>query len=554
MLLHTNKIVFISDFFLDEILGGAEKCNATLIEKLQNKYTVNKIKSSLVDCSFLEQNKNNTFIVANFFHLAKDSRQYMIENLDYIIYEHDHKYVASNNPALYKNFLSSTSGIINKQFYKSAMAVVCQSRLHSKALYQNLLISNIVNAGANFWSEEDLNTLSTNLDKEKDIEYAIFASNNKNKGTPAALKYCAKNNIEPFLLPHVPYKEFIGTLSRVKKLIFFPQWLESYSRVAVEAKILGCTLVTNGLLGVSSEPYFSLRGKELLNKLKTNNNNLLRKINKIIEKQPVNNNFDLEEIPKITISCSLYKGEKYIRGFLEDIVKQTIFDKCELIIVNANSPENEEPIIFEFMKRYKNIKYHRLDYRATTTEVINMVLKDLGTGEYVTVGNVDDRRREDCLEVQAKHLTFSKDIDLVYGDCLQTTVANETFDKNSSTGNKYEHSLKKFSRHNMIKCLPGPMPMWKRKLHQKYGYFSSKYKFANDWDMWLRMVNGGCAFKKIHESIGLYYFNDEGNSTSIHNFKDKIKEENSIFQEYKEIFGEENYNRYRAYFEQAEKL
>ena len=50
--------------------------------------------------------------------------------------------------------------------------------------------------------------------------------------------------------------------------------------------------------------------------------------------------------PKISIITSLYKGGEYIKGFLEDIVNQTIFkDKCELIIIDANSPDNEKDII-----------------------------------------------------------------------------------------------------------------------------------------------------------------------------------------------------------------
>tara|TARA_R110002020_G_scaffold27572_6_gene89003 strand:- start:339 stop:539 length:201 start_codon:yes stop_codon:yes gene_type:complete len=65
------------------------------------------------------------------------------------------------------------------------------------------------------------------------------------------------------------------------------------------------------------------------------------------------------------------------------------------------------------------------------------------------------------------------------------------------------------------------------------------------------MVQGGTVFKKIPETLGLYYFNEEGNSTSPKNFKEKIKEENKIFLENKEVFGPANYNRYKNYFAQG---
>ncbi len=156
------------------------------------------------------------------------------------------------------------------------------------------------------------------------------------------------------------------------------------------------------MLGVASEDYFKLDGFELLTKIKENNELLLQTIDNIIEGKPVEDNFVKKQIPKITISCPVYNGDKYIKHFLEDITKQTIFANCELIIINANSPGNEESVITQYCNKYNNIIYKRLDYRATTTETINMVISELSTGEYITVGNRDDCRRYDCLENQAR--------------------------------------------------------------------------------------------------------------------------------------------------------
>ena len=180
-----------------------------------------------------------------------------------------------------------------------------------------------------------------------------------------------------------------------------------------------------------------------------------------------------------------------------------------------------------------------------------MIIKDLAKGEFVTVGNVDDRRRNDCLEVQAKHLMFNDDVDLVYGDCLQTRIINETFEKNSSNGSLYEHSLNKFSKENMIKCLPGPLPMWRKNIHDEVGYFNGDYDYANDWEMWLKMVDNGSKFLKIHEKLGLYLFNEEGRTTSKETFGIKLKEEAKLFFKYKHIFGEKNFKKYKNYFSQG---
>jgi len=150
----------------------------------------------------------------------------------------------------------------------------------------------------------------------------------------------------------------------------------------------------------------------------------------------------------------------------------------------------------------------------------------------------------------AKNLHFSEGIDLVYSDCYQTNIPNEIFESNSSNGKKYEHSLREFSSENMIKCLPGPMPMWKKSVHEEVGYFDDKLSYAGDWEMFLRMVDSGRKFKKIDIPLGLYYHNSEGLSTSDKYSVPRGAEEALVFFKYKHVLGENNYNIYKKYFSQ----
>jgi glycosyltransferase involved in cell wall biosynthesis len=57
----------------------------------------------------------------------------------------------------------------------------------------------------------------------------------------------------------------------------------------------------------------------------------------------------------------LYKGEKFIQGYIEDVLAQSIFKDIEFIFLDCNSPENEKDFIIPLTKEYSNIKYHRLD-------------------------------------------------------------------------------------------------------------------------------------------------------------------------------------------------
>ena len=546
----TREVIFISDFFVDEIQGGAEHCNEALMRLLEKDIKFKKIKTSIIDTQFVENNKASFFIVANFFLLPENIKKKLSE-VNYAILEHDHKYVKSNNPSLYKNFLVPESQIQNRDFYKNAIAVLCQSKKHAEVLQKNLLLDNIANLGGNIWTPKQLSVLEKNINNKKTIKHGIIYSTNKNKGMPAAIEYCRKKNIEYQFVRPQPFEQFIENLSRVEKLFFFPQWLETYSRLCIEYKILGGKLVTNSLVGAASEDYFKLSGKELFDLIKENNLNLKNKWLKLISNKEIEKIKSID-FPKITVFCPLYKGEKYIQGYLEDIENQTIFNQCELIIIDANSPENEKLYIERFCQKYDNVIYKRLSYRASVMETENMALK-MATGEYFAQTCVDDRHSADYLELARKHLYFRNDIDLVYADCLQTKKPNETFFNNSSSGELYQHSTKEYTKENMIKCLPGPMPVWKIKVHEKTGYFDKDLRYAGDWEMFLRMVDNGSKFKKIDIPLGLYYFNSEGLSTSDEYIMPRGKEEASVFFKYKHIFGKSNFNKYKNYFLQFTK-
>lgn len=548
-----TKIVFISDFFANEVRGGAELCNDALIKRLEVRYIVEKVKSANVTPAMILSNLDDTFIIANFFLLPESFKKIFIDRTRYIILEHDHKYVRSNNPSLYADFLAPESQIINKDFFANALAVMCQSKKHASVIQKNLVINNIISLSGNIWTDGQLDVLEHHIDDEKTIKHAILNSQNKNKGMPAAIDFCARTNIKYELLNSQPFEAYMANLAKIETFIFFPQWLETYSRIAVEARILGCKLITNSMLGVASEDYFKLKGRELLEFIRANNTALMSKWFNLIEGSEIEYYNELI-LPKITVFCPIYKSKEYLPGFLEDMANQTIFDQCELVIINANSPDKEFEIatINEFKKTHKNVRHVLLNHRATVMETENMALKD-ATGKFFAQACVDDRHAPNYLETMAKHLHFTPEVDLVYADCYQTTKANETFENNTSNGAFYEHSRNEFSKENMIKCLPGPMPMWRKTAHKKAGYFHEELAHAGDWEMFLRMVESGSRFKKIDVPLGLYYYNSEGLSTSSEYIEKRFAEEAGVFYAFKHVLGERIYNQYEPYFRQAKR-
>jgi len=546
-----NTVFFISDYLLTEVNGGAEKFNHILIKGLLDLgIEVTQVKSANFTPELICD--DNYYLISNFMHLSEKAKTALVaEQINYSIIEHDHKYIKTNDPSKFINMLAPFEEIINRQFYKSADYVFCQSKIHAEVVQKNLLINNIVNLKYNLWDHSDLEKLLEKSKTKKTIKNSIFNTSNLNKGTRAAIKYCENKKICSFhsIFP-TSWEKFTDELSKTQNYIFFPQWLESFCRVVVEAKILGCKITTNKLVGVTSEQWFRDSGdpEKLCNLLINKTNKIINKFAKLIDGEMESfSKINQLEIPKISIITSMYKAGEFIERFLDDVTQQTIFEKCELIIVDANSPDKEYKFIKEQQKKHPNIFYHRLDKTLTVQETMNYGIKK-STGDFLTLWNVDDYRKNDALEVLSLNLVVDKTVDLVYADCYETTKKNESFLNNSSNGKLYEHSKNKFSKNNMIKCLPGPMPLWRSNLNKKYGMFDEKYIFAGDWEMWLRAVDMGSKFKKIPKVLGLYYKNPNGISTSNKNSVERFKEEAALFTTYKHLFGKANYEKYKNYF------
>ena len=143
-------------------------------------------------------------------------------------------------------------------------------------------------------------------------------------------------------------------------------------------------------------------------------------------------------------------------------------------------------------------------------------------------------------------IELNQNVDLVYGDCVVSTTKNETLEETKSK-TLLDHSNFEFSRENMVKCLPGPMPLWKKTIHEKVGFLDKqKYSFADDWDLWLRAVDSGSIFKKVNKIVGLYL---QGGRSQQENNLVQRKEEATLFFQYKHLFGK-NYQKFEPYFKQ----
>jgi glycosyltransferase involved in cell wall biosynthesis len=208
----------------------------------------------------------------------------------------------------------------------------------------------------------------------------------------------------------------------------------------------------------------------------------------------------------------LYRGADFIEQFMENITSQENFaDFCELVIIDANSPENEFEAIKKYLKKFKNIQYVRCNYRIGIYDAWNMGI-DLAKGEYLTNANLDDLRRQDSFSVQASYLDNLKFVDVVYQDFYYTFDLGLTFDEIEQIGIK--SNLPIVTAHNMLVYnSPHNAPMWRKSLHDELGNFDTNYRSAGDYEFWLRCMAANKHFYKINDPHVVYYQNPKGLST-----------------------------------------
>ena len=280
-----NDIVYVADSMYPEFIGGGELNDYELCEILRNSFNVTKISSPHLTVDFLSKNKNSFFILSNFLLLNTDCYDFILNNLKYVIYEHDHKYLKHRNPAEYDDYKAPRSEIVNLQLYKKAIAILCQSSFHKDIIQKNTSLQNVINLSGNLWSTVTLDVLEKNSVKQKRNLVSIMDSSNWHKNTSDAIAYCTVKKLNYELIQPAPYKRFLNNLSNNSKLVFFPKTPETLSRICVEARMMGMSVITNKNVGASYEQWFPLKGKEMINFMKNKRVEITQTIKDLISEE-----------------------------------------------------------------------------------------------------------------------------------------------------------------------------------------------------------------------------------------------------------------------------
>jgi glycosyltransferase involved in cell wall biosynthesis len=221
----------------------------------------------------------------------------------------------------------------------------------------------------------------------------------------------------------------------------------------------------------------------------------------------------LGALPKVSVLISIYKSEKYLTHFLENLKSQNGFMYIQPVMISSDSSEYEREILLEFAKQNTNVILEFFPQRIGIYQAWNHAIR-ISDGEYLTNWNVDDVRRNDSINLQADYLFKRRWLDVVFQDIYYVFKENLDWDTIESVGIKTNFSNVTLGALLNGACPPHNAPMWRRRIHADIGFFDEKYKSAGDLDFWIRCVLGEKKFLKDNDAHVSYYLNEQGMSTN----------------------------------------
>jgi len=212
----------------------------------------------------------------------------------------------------------------------------------------------------------------------------------------------------------------------------------------------------------------------------------------------------------VTAIVSTYNSADTIEGCIEDLHRQTVADRMEIIVIDSASLQNEGDIVRRLQKRFDNVRYVRTPERETVYTAWNRGVR-LAHGRYLTNANTDDRRSPETIEKLIEALERSPESILAYGDIKVVDVCGFSYDE-SKPGEVLNYPA--YQRGDLLKsCYPGPMPVWRKSLHHEFGLFNGSFVSAGDRELWTRVSR---KYDMIHVDMvsGDFYRNLDGISYS----------------------------------------
>ncbi len=195
--------------------------------------------------------------------------------------------------------------------------------------------------------------------------------------------------------------------------------------------------------------------------------------------------------PKVSAIISAYFAERFLERKIQNLLDQSLVPQ---IVVVAQRGSKEEAIAGMF----GNLTLELTPDIPTVYAAWNLGLA-VSQGEYITSANSDDVHYEGALEKLAHALDHNRHAAAAYFNVNRIV----SLDEPKAVG-RFEWAEGGLNELYWQGCFLGPMPMWRKSLHEAYGLFDGTFTSAGDYEFWMRVAAGDCKFFHIRQVLGAH--------------------------------------------------
>lgn len=204
------------------------------------------------------------------------------------------------------------------------------------------------------------------------------------------------------------------------------------------------------------------------------------------------NPFNMARETLISVIMSVHNGEAYLKDAIESILPQ---DYLEFIIVDDASTDGTASILAQ----YPTINVIRNQTNLGLTKSLNTALK-VAQGEYIARMDADDISLPHRLQVQKDFLDSHPNIVCVGSSLIIIDAHGKEIGIKQATTDSdllmFYMILKNQIAH--------PSVMFRKDIIVKHGGYNEQTKYAQDYELWSRLMAEGCIFSNISEPLIKY--------------------------------------------------
>ena len=205
---------------------------------------------------------------------------------------------------------------------------------------------------------------------------------------------------------------------------------------------------------------------------------------------------------EISVIMSVYNQEKFLSDSIESILCQSE-GNFEFLIIDDCSSDNSYDLIQNYSKKDGRIKLFKNSKNLGLTKSLNKILKK-AKGKYIARMDADDISMASRLKEELSVFKENYNIGVVFS-LSQIIDAENNLVCNKWQPKKINNILDKMPYHNYIthsSC------MISHDLFKKFGGYNEDYYLAQDWELWLRLINESVNFYCVNNVLLLFRVHD----------------------------------------------